>query len=291
MHACLLLRNSGRPSFIFGLPESEDFRQVSVQGLGVSKLIGLTPVVSVGLVLTHCFFWCSLSTQTWLAGGVVCDVLITSVIVYVVRTNVASAWNVYLTWNTTAMASKQPVSLQPDNKCSHKNYSLHRWDGVTHFHGGCARVGPLVSPAPVLRPFHWVSWRSSAGVSYLTDELCQISRPRKAVCFSWLFYPDEWSPWHRYSNALVATLNSRALVFGTIQNGAFINSTGSAIPHPSSSFWDDAGPKITAPLGALRSQTVHVTRTTEVHEDGNSHEMIVVSVRFEQIHMRRRADI
>lgn len=56
MRACLLLRNSGRPSFIFGLPESEDFRQVSVQGLGVSKLIGLTPVVSVGLVLTHCFF-------------------------------------------------------------------------------------------------------------------------------------------------------------------------------------------------------------------------------------------
>ncbi|PBK71633.1 hypothetical protein ARMSODRAFT_1016642 [Armillaria solidipes] len=180
---------------------------VSVQGLGVSKLVGLTPVVS-----------------TWLAGGVVCDVLITFVIVYVL-------------WR----ANSQSTFSQTTN-------------AVTKIIRFTVETGLLTSMAAVVELVLW------------------LVQPRYYVHFIGFLVLGKL-----YSNALVATLNSRALVFGTIQNGAFINSTGSAIPHPSSSFWDDAGPKITAPLGALRSQTVHVTRTTEVHEDDDSHEMIVVS--------------
>ncbi|KAK0213570.1 hypothetical protein IW262DRAFT_316584 [Armillaria fumosa] len=180
---------------------------VSVQGLGVSKLVGLTPVVS-----------------TWLAGGVVCDVLITTVIVYVL-------------WRANSQSTFK-----------------HTTNAVTKIIRFTVETGLLTSMAAVVELVLW------------------LVQPRYYVHFIGFLVLGKL-----YSNALVATLNSRALVFGTIQNGAYINSTGSAIPHPSSSFWDDAGSKITAPLGALRSQTVHVTRTTEVHEDGDSHEMIVVS--------------
>ncbi|KAG7447197.1 uncharacterized protein BT62DRAFT_67947 [Guyanagaster necrorhizus] len=79
-----------------------------------------------------------------------------------------------------------------------------------------------------------------------------------------------------YSNALVATLNSRALIFGSIHTGAYTNSgsSGSAGPRTSNPFWDEGTKSQTRSLGT-RSQTVHVTRTTEIHDD-DSHEMIVV---------------
>ncbi|KAK0201033.1 hypothetical protein DFS33DRAFT_1356566 [Desarmillaria ectypa] len=78
-----------------------------------------------------------------------------------------------------------------------------------------------------------------------------------------------------YSNALVATLNSRALIFGSVHTGAYTNSSGSAGAHTSNPFWDEGAKSQTHSIGT-RSQTVHVTRTTEVHDD-DSHEMIVVS--------------
>ncbi|KAK0432724.1 hypothetical protein EV421DRAFT_1493487 [Armillaria borealis] len=79
-----------------------------------------------------------------------------------------------------------------------------------------------------------------------------------------------------YSNALVATLNSRALIFGSVNTGAYTNSPGSSTLRTSNPFWDD-GPKSQTSSTGTRSQAVHITRTTEV-QDNESHEMIVVSV-------------
>ncbi|KAK0202265.1 hypothetical protein DFS33DRAFT_1386560 [Desarmillaria ectypa] len=78
-----------------------------------------------------------------------------------------------------------------------------------------------------------------------------------------------------YSNALVATLNSRALIFGSVHSGAYTNSSGSSGPHTSNPFWDEGAKSQTHSIGT-RSKAVHVTRTTEVQEN-ESHEMIVVS--------------
>ncbi|KAK0209858.1 hypothetical protein IW262DRAFT_1415588 [Armillaria fumosa] len=78
-----------------------------------------------------------------------------------------------------------------------------------------------------------------------------------------------------YSNALVATLNSRALVFGSVNTGAYTNSSGSSGLRSSNPFWDDR-PKNQAHSTGTLSQAVHVTTTTDVQDD-ESHEMIVVS--------------
>ncbi|KAG7447213.1 uncharacterized protein BT62DRAFT_1004792 [Guyanagaster necrorhizus] len=174
---------------------------VSVEGLGVSKLIELTPMVS-----------------TWLAGSAACDVLITSVIVYVL-------------WQ----ASSRSTFSQTTN-------------AVTKIIRFTVETGLLTSVAAVVELVLW------------------LIQPRYYVHFIGFLVLGKL-----YSNALVATLNSRALVFGAIQNGP--SNLSRSIPHSSSSFWNEVGPKITT-VGA---QTVQVTRTTEIHEDDDSHEMIVVS--------------
>jgi len=75
-----------------------------------------------------------------------------------------------------------------------------------------------------------------------------------------------------YSNALVATLNSRASIFGDPQA---YKAQASSVPQTSSAFWDDTRSKNAAPASVpLRSHGVHVSRTTEMNTD---HGMVIVS--------------
>ncbi|PBK85824.1 hypothetical protein ARMGADRAFT_1017632 [Armillaria gallica] len=78
-----------------------------------------------------------------------------------------------------------------------------------------------------------------------------------------------------YSNTLVATLNSRALIFGSVSTGAYTNSSGSSSLRTSNLFWDDR-PRSQNHSTGTQPQAVLVTRTTDVQDD-ESHEMIMVS--------------
>jgi len=79
-----------------------------------------------------------------------------------------------------------------------------------------------------------------------------------------------------YSNALVATLNSRAAIFGDPQG--YKAQIASSQQQTTSAFWDDTRSRnvnvTTSASAALRAHTVHVSRTTELNTD---HEMVVVS--------------
>ncbi|PBK88116.1 hypothetical protein ARMGADRAFT_1121328 [Armillaria gallica] len=78
-----------------------------------------------------------------------------------------------------------------------------------------------------------------------------------------------------YSNALVATLNSRALIFWSVNTGAYTDSSGSSGLRTSNPFWDNR-PRGQTHSTDTRSQAMYITRTTDVQGD-ESHEMIVVS--------------
>lgn len=87
----LVFRNIGMwyPSyFAFAIAQS---RQVSVQGLGVDKLVALTPEVSVRICRNFDLSVFLTRLQAWLAGSAACDVMITATIVFVVRVPVESA--------------------------------------------------------------------------------------------------------------------------------------------------------------------------------------------------------
>ncbi|KAK0432027.1 hypothetical protein EV421DRAFT_125377 [Armillaria borealis] len=77
-----------------------------------------------------------------------------------------------------------------------------------------------------------------------------------------------------YSNALVASLNSRALIFGSLHAGAYTNSLESSGPPTSNLFWDEQSNSQTQTTSTT-SQAMHIARTTETHND-SSHEMVVV---------------
>ncbi|KAK0236754.1 hypothetical protein EDD85DRAFT_834808 [Armillaria nabsnona] len=179
---------------------------VSVQGLGVDKLVALTPEVSA-----------------WLAGSAACDVMITVTIVFVLyRANTRSNFS-----QTTSAVTK-----------------------IIRF---TVETGLLTAAAAVVELILWLA-QSEYNIHFIGFLVLG----------------------KLYSNALVATLNSRALIFGSVHTGAYTNSSGSAGPHTSNPFWDEGAKSQTHSIGT-RSQTVHVTRTTEVHDDDDSHEMIVVS--------------